>query len=366
MNILYYALPCFLYNIESSKYCASHLNALLSYNNSSCFNSTIIKENIISTSHLDSEYFNAAPHIELLDFSLDNKKSLIEYIDKNKINIYHCFHNGFSLTNNDNVKKVSTIYTTLPLFFSEYIDSNYKNLYLARLDKTIKFSDNIIVPYNFMKTDLCNYFSLNSDLIEVIPPSISFDLLGRSKALSRTYVKGKFNIYKDYYIYVGEINSRNTLIDTIKLFNSYSRINDSILILALTYLPKNKNIYIDLVKYIDSINLSSNVVFLNNLSYIDIIDLINGSICFINLNPCNELNLTSLYALFLKTKILAYQNQSNLEYLEDYPIYISDLNHGFNIDTSNYELLNDYEILDIANKFNPNLILDSLLDVYNL
>ncbi|MBW6409262.1 glycosyltransferase [Clostridium weizhouense] len=367
MNILYYALPCFLIDSEVFKYSISHLKTLLNYSKLTNINPIIIKEKLISNNSL-KDIIPEIPEIKSLDFSLNNNYNLIEFVNKNNIDIYHCFHNGFSLCENFNAAKISTIYTTLPLTSESSLDNSYYKMYLDRVTKTLNFTDSIIVPYNFMKKDLCNFFSINNKKIHVIPPVIPFNLINKSKPLSKIYVKSKFNITGDYYIYIGEINPRNTLIDTLKLFKYYSNNSNVKLILSLTYLNKNKYLYYELISFIDRINLTSKVIFLNSLNYDDFINLINSSICFINLNPFNELNITTLYALFLNTNILAYQTYNNLEFLEDYPIYISNYIDAYDIDLSvnNFEKIstNTDEIYSILNKFHIDGVFESFYNIY--
>ncbi|AOR24027.1 glycosyltransferase [Clostridium taeniosporum] len=367
MNILYYALPCFLGYGESFKYSISHLKTLFTYSSLKNINPVIIKEKNLSEKHLDN-INNTLPKIKSLDFSLSNNNLLMNFINNNNISIYHCFHNGFSLCRDFNTKKISTIYTTLPLNISSSLDDLYWKIYLDRIINTLNISDYIIVPYRFMKKDLCDFFSISGENIYVIPPAITFDLIGKSKLLSKTYVKTKFNINCDYYIYIGEINTRNTLIDTLKLFKHYSENRDVKLVLSLKYLNKNSSIYYELISFIDRINLTSKVIFINSLCYNDLINLINASLCFINLNTFNELNVTTLYALFLNTKILTYQTYSNLEFLENYPIYISDYSDAYNIDfhSDNYEENNidKEEFYSILDKFNIDCIFNSIFDIY--
>lgn len=365
MNILYYALPLFLNEGESFRYSISHLTALMSYSKDIDIFPKIIKEKILPPNKVN----NSIPPIESLDFSLSNLSPINDFIKKNNIDIYHCFHNGFSLSNNFLAPRISTIYTTLPLTPSKSLDPSYDKLYLDRIINTFNLSNSIIVPYTFMKNDLCNFFGESGENIYVIPPFMNSDLIGNSKPLSLSYVNSKFNIQKNYYIYIGEINPRNNLLDTIRLFKYYSSNSDVKLVLSLRFLPKNKKLYLDLVSFIDRIGLSSKIVFINNLCHDDFTNLINGALCFINLNPFNELNVTSLYALFFNTKILTYQSNNNLEFLENFPIYISDYMGGYNIDLSVIDINEPYmdidELIYIADKFSRDSVLNELLDVYN-
>lgn len=368
MNILYYSLPCFLNNGESFKYIASYLNTVLTINNIKNINSIIVKESEL-TSYSIKNVVDDSTEIKSINFSLKNKSFLVDLVNNTNFNIYHCLHNGFSLCKNFNTKKISTIYTTLPLNPSGCLDEQYSKDYLDRIINTLNISNAIIVPYNFMKNDLCDFFSLPGENIHVIPPIVPFNLIGKSKPLSKAYIKGKFNINYDYYIYVGEINPRNTLIDTIKLFKHYTNNFNVKLILSLTYLNKNKELYYNLISFIDRVNLTSKVIFLNSLSYEDLINLINNSLCFINLNPFNELNMTSLYALFLNTKIITYPTKNNLEHLQAFPIYISNFTDAYNIDCLHNECQNipisKDELYYIYKKFHINNISDCIYNIYN-
>ncbi|MGL5086489.1 MAG: glycosyltransferase [Clostridium sp.] len=368
MNVLYYALPCFIGSGEVFNYCINQLEILSKNNN---IDIKIVKENITLKNQYPEFYLaSVTSPIHNLDINNSNSK----WVKNNNIEIYHCLHNGFSIKSPTDTKVVSTIYTTLPLTSPEIVDKDYYKMYIEKLQYTLKLSHSIIVPFTFMKDELSNFFSFNNENIHVIPPAIPLDLTLKSKVLSKAYVQSKFNIYSNYYIFIGEINKRNTLIDTINILNNHSQRNDVKLVLSITYLPKNKFLYKELLLYIDRRNLTSKIIFTTDLTYEDKINLINSSKCFINLNYYNEINITSLYAMFLNVKILTYPSKSNFEYLENYPTYITDYVDGYEVDlfigeNQNYENVDEGldkdEIYEIASKFKEINISEMLLDVYN-
>ncbi|MGL4772514.1 MAG: hypothetical protein ACRC2K_03020 [Clostridium sp.] len=360
MKGLYYSLPYFSKNGEVKSYIESHLRALIYYEKTSNFHFEILKEKALSSIGEFDEELN----INLVNFNTNEKMRVFDFIKSRNFNFYHCLHNGFSLGAEGGGRKFSTIYTTLPLSNREVVDKSYEEKYLNSIENTLRLSNGVVVPFYFMKRELLLRYHYDDNRIFISPPFLPMNIIGKSKILSKAYVKSKFHVYEDYYIYMGEINSRNNLKETIRLFKHLSNFSDEKLLLSLSFLPKNKGLYLELIKLIDDLSLSSRVIFLNNLTFEDKINLINASLYFINLNPYDELNVTSIYSMLLNTRILTYASLSNFEYLENFPTYIEDFSSSFKVDFHTESDLTLDEIYEISSKFNLNSVLESFKTLY--
>lgn len=357
MNILSYALPLFLNQGEIFQYSKDNINALIKFKKN--LNILFLKEKNIKSKAVNIP-------ITTLDFSTNNNILPIrQYVKKNNIEIYHCLNNGFSLFPCNNLKKIATINTVLPVSDPQIVDNFYTEKYQNKVESALDLSNKIIVPFYYMKTELINNFNINEDKISVIYPIISEIFKNVNSTSSKIYIRSKFKINFDYLIFIGEINPRNNLIETLNTFYIFYMNNmDLKLILSVSYLNKNKNLYLSFLSYIEQLNIQDNVIILNNITELDKIHLLNNALCFLYLNQYNELNLTLLNCLALDTKILCHPNEANLEALENYPIYYTEAMELEDL-LSNENFFDDSDKEFMLQKYNSIKNIDELYNIYN-
>ena len=317
MKILNYILPLLLNKGEIFEYSRESINSLLKLKKD--LDISFLKEQNIKSKLITIP-------LTSLDFSTNtNILPVRNYVKQNNIKIYHCLNNGFSLFPCNNLKKICTINTILPLSDPDVVDKFYIEKYQNKVESALDLSNKIIVPFYYMKTELINTFHINEEKISVIYPIVSELFKNVNSTSSKIYIRSKFKINFDYLIYIGEINPRNTLIETLNIFYIlYMNDMNLRLILSITYLNKNKNFYLSLLSYIEQLNIQDNVIILTNITELDKIHLLNNALCFLYLNQYNELNLSILQCLSLNTKILCHPSEGNLESLENYPIYYTE------------------------------------------
>jgi glycosyltransferase involved in cell wall biosynthesis len=220
-----------------------------------------------------------------------------------------------------NVKGITTIHDLSWKLYPQYHTDDVIKAHEKKLEKTIKYNDEIIVDSENTKNDLLKlYPQIKEEKIHVIYPGVGehFRKIEDKKAIEKLinkYLKRfTFNVSR-YMLYVGAIEPRKNLDVAIKVFHKI--LNTKYLLLDTKFLIigkagwKNEKIF----QLIKDLKLEDKVIFLGYVEDKDLPYFYSGALLTFYLSSYEGFGLPPLESLACGTPIIAGDNSSMKETL---------------------------------------------------
>lgn len=259
-----------------------------------------------SNFNLDVEKNNKVFQLKLNINRKENNYSSIEtHITNNKVDIYHCLNNGFSIPKNKECNYVMTVHDLLPVVNQSYVDEKYLKKFDSVFSNAINNSDKIMVWSEFLGEQLRNYFSIPNKKIIVNYPGCSEIFNPKNEESCDNILSSKYKIKGDYILYVGSIHIRKNLEQIIKAFKYIKLAEKELkLILIGNYKGKRKE-YFDKIKVlVEDLKLEDSVIFTGVVDYYDMPYFYSKAKCVLNLSKYEGFPLTSLEAMACNTPVI--------------------------------------------------------------
>ncbi len=229
-------------------------------------------------------------------------------------------------------KGITTIHDLTWKIYPEYHTEKVIQAHTKKLEKTIKYGDEIIVDSNSTKNDLLKFYpQIDEKKIHFIYPGISnhFKKISDKKITEKIINKYlKTTNYKlqttNYLLYVGAIEPRKNLDKTIYVFNELIKIEkfkNYLFFIIGKAGWKNERVF-QLVK---DLNLEDKVKFLGFVEDQDLPYFYNGAKLTFYLSSYEGFGLPPLESLACGTPVLAGNNSSMKETLDkDFLVNVDD------------------------------------------
>lgn len=285
------------------------------------------------------------------------------FIKKNKIEL---FHQPNFISYNLNIKNISTIHDLSWIHFPNFFLKNELKNFDLFFEKTLQNSNKLIVHSNFIKKELCSYFNLQPNKVEVVYEDLRKDFYNLKEKDCLKFLK-KFNLkFKKFFLIVNTLDSRKNFNFILDI---YSRLKSEI---------QNKYplvIFGQKGRYSESIICK--IKELENCFYFDYLDEYLLNQCFssakIFLYPSlyEGFGISPLESMASGTPVIASNIEATKEILEDNAILL-DLNDEFIWINKIEEMLENQEFyhefqnkgLNHATKFKKNNTINKILNIY--
>jgi len=248
-----------------------------------------------------------------------------EKLFHNNVDINHFFN--YIVPPKVSGKVIDTIHDLGFVYCPQFL--NKKNL--ARIKRDINYSiersDIIVTVSNSVKNEIIKEFNIDSEKIKVV---YNASTLG-DDYLDKTYLQQVWNLYDNYFLYVGNIEPRKNLVNLIR---------------AYSYLKKNENIPLKLVivgqpmwnakevfKEVERLKLKNDIIFTGYVNEIEKKTLYKF---------CNTFVFPAIYEGFGIPIIDAM--------FEGKPVVCSDINVFREITNGNAYFANTTDAQDLASK----------------
>jgi len=182
---------------------------------------------------------------------------------KDEINLYHGLSNEIPV--NSGMKAIKSVVTVHDLIFKIYPGTyNYVDKYIY--DLKFRYSCNhagkIIAISENTKKDILEYYNISPDKIEVIYQACNPLFYNLNSPEENAVVLNKYNIPKEYLLYVGSIEPRKNLKTLIK---SYQYLRSGLKI-PLVLIGKGGTYKKEIEKLINKTGIEKLVTWIDNLS----------------------------------------------------------------------------------------------------
>ena len=181
------------------------------------------------------------------------------HIKRENTDIYHVPQNGLGLKPLEGCKSLVTIHDLIPYITPETVGKGYLNKFLKDMPSIMENSDGIITVSQWSKKDILKFFPINEDKIFVTPLAANEKFKVLSKEYCKKILLTKYNINKDFILYVGGFSLRKnvrTLIDAfIRSFYNFNK--NYMLVLPGSIKDEGQK----LVDYVSATPLKDNIKF---------------------------------------------------------------------------------------------------------
>lgn len=255
---------------------------------------------------------------------LTGQALLPQAIAKEKLDIFHSLEHIVAVFSQ--AKKVITVHDFINREFEVYKKRNdwLRKLYFYLIDETMKRADKIVAISEYTKRKIVELLKVEDDKIKVIYEAADkiFHPLSDQKYFSALRVK--YNIHRDFLLYVGAIDHHKNIDGLIKAF---SRIKFKDINLVLVGVECDVK-YTKLIhKLIQDNRLSDKVCILGHIPQEDLVGLYNMAQAVISVSFYEGFGLPVLEAMACARAVIASGNTSMKEIINDAGILVDPYNN---------------------------------------
>lgn len=189
-------------------------------------------------------------------------------IEKNNIQIFHGLSHELPV-GIEKLNKVRTVVTMHDLIFERY--PNFfpffdRKVYRYKFTSAVRRADCIVAISEQTKRDLMDFYAVSGDRIEVVYQSCDGIFSEKTTLDTRLEVRSKYNLPKDFLLYVGSITERKNLLTIVKALHALEgRLDVPLVVIGDGGAYKQI-----VVNYLLDNQLNKNIIFLKNISFTDL------------------------------------------------------------------------------------------------
>jgi glycosyltransferase involved in cell wall biosynthesis len=136
---------------------------------------------------------------------------------RDHIDIYHGLSNEIPYgINKTNVKSVVTIHDLIFIRLPHLYKAIDRRIYLKKAKNAVNSADRIIAISKQTRDDLIELLGADKDKIEIIYQGCNPWFYSRENDSHKDIIRTKYNLPKDYLLYVGTVEQRKNLLDIVK------------------------------------------------------------------------------------------------------------------------------------------------------
>lgn len=180
-------------------------------------------------------------------------------LNNTDIELYHVPQNGVGLAENINCLKTITLHDIIPLRMPETVSDRYLNIFNNQLPRIIENCDGIITVSEFSKDDIAKEFNFPKDKIFVTYLGAEDIYKPLDKTLCKEFLKNKYNIDKNFLLYVGGYSPRKNIVGILEAFSLLdSKLRENLSVVITGKKGISYNIY---MKRAEDLGIKNSVIF---------------------------------------------------------------------------------------------------------
>ena len=234
-------------------------------------------------------------------------KNIIKDLSNNNIDIYHGLSNELPLgIEKTNIKTVVTIHDLIFIRYPHFFKTIDRKIYAKKFKSACERADKIIAVSEQTKKDIINFFNISANKISVVYQSCNKVFQNETDEYTKQSVIKKYNLPKNYLLYVGTIEERKnllTLLETLKKLPNQK----------LIVIGNGRTYKIKCLKFILKNKLFERVIFLTKISLEEMAVIYQLADIMIYPSIFEGFGIPILEALFSKTPVITTKGGCFLE-----------------------------------------------------
>ena len=245
-----------------------------------------------------------------------------------------------------NIKIILAIHSILPWKYFSYLPGSYFKKYFIRffMEWSIKVSDKIIVPSNFVKYEINNILKINKDKIVSIYLGLDEIYLENKniREEEHRFVLKNFN-YNQYILSVMSCTKYHNILNIIKAIKLIKKKGKFIHKIIFVSQILDQKYFDEIKQYINDNSLNNDIVFFHNLESKFLKRLYKFAEFYIFSSYCESFGLTSIEAMSQKIPV-ALSNKSSLPEINQDAVIYFDPDNIIEISECINKLINDEQL----------------------
>ena len=304
----------------------------------------------------------------LLDRALKvywRSKSVVKDLFTNKIDLFHGLSNELPLgIETTSIKTIVTIHDLIFIRYPHLFKTIDRKIYYKKFKSACDRADKIIAVSEQTKRDIINYFFIADEKITVVYQGCNQVFQSKISKEKKELIIAKYNLPKDYLLYVGTIEERKNL---LTLLQTLKELPNNMLVV----IGDGKSYKTKCLRFITENNLSERVIFLNGLLREEMAVIYQCAEIMVYPSIFEGFGIPILEALFSKTPVIsskggcfAEAGGSNSKYIN--PLSILEMKEAIIEIKNTPEIRNNMteKGFEYAQNFTDDKIAKNLIEVY--
>jgi glycosyltransferase involved in cell wall biosynthesis len=263
------------------------------------------------------------------------------------------------------IRKVITFHDAIFIRYPELYPSTYRKIFTVKNMKSCRIADRIIAISEQSKQDAIEFFNADATKVEVVYQGCNNIFRQKATDQDNETIRLKYNLPVDYLLFVGAIEPRKNIGAILKAI--YQEKIDMPLVIVGRQTDYTK----ELVKLAQELNISSQIIFLQNVETVDLPAMYQMALIFIYPSIFEGFGIPILEALCSNTPVITSSGGCFEEAGGTYSRYINPLN-AQEIGTTLLKVLTDTDLQETmkeegllhADKFTDDKIARNMMTVY--
>lgn len=236
---------------------------------------------------------------------------------------FDLFFNTLPITLGRRHKIIVTVHDVIPLKFPQCYPAGIKGkLRLMKQKKALQMADAIITDSFASKKDIQNYLGINENKIHVVYLAANPNLTKPTEQII-TKVTRKYNLPKNYLLYVGDINYNKNIPQLIKTLK-YLPPQIKLVCVGRNFVPANIPEWQWIETQIAMSDVSKRIKFITDLrseQTEELAAIYSGALAYIQPSLAEGFGLPILEAMQCQTPVIASNNSSLIEIGDKYALF---------------------------------------------
>ncbi len=211
--------------------------------------------------------------------STEEEAEIISYLEKIQADLFHVPQNGIGLPQKKVCRYVATIHDIIPLRMPNTTSKSYSDLFASEIPGILKRADVVITVSQFSKKDICAYFNLDPNKIEVTHLAAEEMYYELSKEEAKQKMQEKYGIQDDYILYVGGYGKRKNITTIVKAFYQYKKQKKTDLKFVIAGEVNYKAD--EVISLVSELDLCEEVLLIGKVKTEDMVHLYNASLILV-------------------------------------------------------------------------------------
>jgi glycosyltransferase involved in cell wall biosynthesis len=246
-------------------------------------------------------------------------RNIIKDLLDNEIEIYHGLSNELPFgIEKTYIKTVVTIHDLIFIRYPHLFNAIDRKIYYKKFKSSCDRANKIIAVSAQTKKDIIHFFDIPSEKIKVVYQGCNQIFQNKITDEKKQPIIKKYNLPKDYLLYVGTIEERKNLLTLLKTINELPK-------QKLVIIGDGKSYKTKCLKFITVNKISDRVFFLNKLSTEEMAIIYQAAKIMIYPSLFEGFGIPIIEALFSKTPVITSKGGCFSEAGGPYSKYINPL-----------------------------------------
>jgi glycosyltransferase involved in cell wall biosynthesis len=244
---------------------------------------------------------------------------------KQKADVFHGLSNELPSGLKGNIKKIVTIHDLIFLRYPDFYPFIDRNIYKKKFKSACKKADEIIAISEQTKTDIIEFFDIDSSKINVVYQGVHPIYKQDLKTRRLLYLLDQYSLHQPYFLYVGSIEDRKNAKDLVQAFKLVlDQVKHDLLLLIV---GKKTDYQKEVEKEINALRLEQNVRIFNNIPFTELPYLYKGAVASVYPSSFEGFGIPVLESLSVRTSVVTGNQSAMQEAGGEHALYADPKNH---------------------------------------